>query len=309
MLLSHPLRNLGAMTYAPVELQAPPAPDRARFVVRLLAAACTVLLFVGVAGLAVVEPQDEIAAAASGSPADVVASAVAKTAQVNSLRIESNTAIAPVPFGNGTVAARGAYDLAAKRAEFSLKMGDLAFEGITDGDTVYFKAPVPGLARPWILIDAATLANSPFGGSVPSGRLRDLGALGVLGEPGVIKSVTRKGPSEVRGTPTRSYAVEVDIRAVMAALSGPAALPADAPVTFDDTVLDLHVDGDGLVRRLVMRFGGRVPGGATSESFSITSESDFSDFDAPVRVTVPPASEVLRVESFQELIGAFGGMR
>lgn len=162
---------------------------------------------------------------------------------------------------------------------------DATMRVIVDGTSVYLQVPMlqgPGGATGWL--------------SLTPGDLGDVGqSLGVevdVFDPSKVLEVLREvteemevvGPAVVRGIAT------THVRAAISATSPPA------------DVVDVWIDGDGLVRRIQMVADGIPGAGADSGGEVVTIE--LFDYGEPVEITVPAASEVT---PFAELFGSFAG--
>jgi hypothetical protein len=142
---------------------------------------------------------------------------------------------------------------------------------------VYLRASIPNVVvgpKPWLEgkmwpLTASQSAASP---QFVARESADPGALlGLLKSAG---TVTAEGPSSGPGWTGTKYGFTVTT-------------PKDAQ-TATGTV---YVDAQGLVRRMAATFAYPVLAGPNS---TFTEDVTFSDFGAPVSVTVPPASQVLR---------------
>ena len=133
-------------------------------------------------------------------------------------------------------------------------------------------------------------------------------ALGVL--LGAADDVRRVGATRVGGVPVTEYTASLDptraVADVPAALApvaqrGLAALAAGGVTTIPVTV---DIDAAGRARRLVEHLTLKL-GGQTE---TVTMTYELSDFDQPVQVDVPPASQVSPQQSLGDLLGGLGGI-
>jgi hypothetical protein len=232
-------------------------------------------------------------AVAAESP---LADAAAKTFSGQSLRYSLVLGIGGT--GSGLAAtAVGEAEAGGKRSHMTLDLSKLGallggagrpadFKGdvvvdSTKAPVVYIRLPFlqhsVGARKPWVRVTAAagtTAAGinlSQLGAGDPGQQRTLLGA--VAGKP------TEVGEDEVRGVTTTHYRATLalaklpaDTRRQLRKLVGASTLP-----------VDVWIDGDGLVRRLAVVYGR----GLTSTRIV----SEYYDFGAAVRVTVPPAAK------------------
>jgi hypothetical protein len=183
---------------------------------------------------------------------------------------------------------------------------DATVEAVYDGDTVYVKAPFTSFLAdtPWVSITSPKLADvaERLGGGLQGDPGSFLALLEGAGGP-----VTTVGTEDVRGVPTRHVTVAIDPAKVLdeaaperkekieeqltrhgVELSALAPLPAEA-----------WIDDDGYVRRFSISFDlaelAKVHPGAEATGV-VTQTIELYDFDQPVDITVPPASEVTALD-------------
>lgn len=307
------------MTYALVDLEAPEpeAARRARMLMRLLSVGTAVLLVVGLFGLAVVDPEASTGGKA-GTPLATVLAAAGKTADASSARFSATTRV-EVP-GDSSLPAfsmEGLLDFEHDRSDISTKVGDATSRAIKDGGTVYIQTPTEfrssAVKTPWISIDqggsemgellAGVQGGSFAGGGDPTATLDAMQA------DGVVKQASVTGTATVRGTRTTVYQVVLDGRLMTEKLFGegsPLSL-LKGSMAFDDAQLELSVDGQGLIRRMVMRMSASVDAEGTSGTFTSVSTGELYDFGVSVRPQIPPPDQVTKVGSFADLVGLLGG--
>jgi len=134
---------------------------------------------------------------------------------------------------------------------------------------------------------------SPNGGAESAVGAQDpLAFLKLLGEP---KDVRKVGTEKVNGTPTTHYSVALDPRRLTDAVAKAqsAAIPPGLLDSVKDSSLDVWVDRQNLPRRLRLAL--------TIQQIKAGFTFEYRDFGGAVDVTVPPASDVTRVGSPQEL--------
>ena len=191
--------------------------------------------------------------------------------------------------------------------------GDLSMEAITEGPTLYLRAPLfaslaqlgalPGaddlvaLGDGWGSVDLLATGLTPeqlagLTGAQTGASAEDL--LELLG--GVAGQVTEQGPSEVRGVPTTRYRAEIQLDEVLAAqgmsMNDVAGL-AGARVGNVRIPFDIDVDADGRVRRMAVVIdtsfiaelvGEPVPAGVEARISSIV---ELYDFGADIEIVDP----------------------
>jgi hypothetical protein len=146
---------------------------------------------------------------------------------------------------------------------------------------VYLRASVPNVVvapKPWVegRIWPLTASQSTAGPLFVARESADPGALlGLLKSAG---TVTDEGPASGPGWTGTKYGFTVT-----------------TPKEAQTATGTIYVDSQGLVRRMAATFTYTALAGAKS---TITEDVTFSDFGAPVSVTVPPASQVLRSDRY-----------
>jgi hypothetical protein len=181
------------------------------------------------------------------------------------------------------------------------------FTVVADGSIVYVSSPgfsqMSG-GKPWMKFDSAggnsilDLLGGSGGGAFttdPAAFLRFLDGAG---------KVTNVGTESILGTPTTHYQGTYTINDSLSTLS-----PDDRdrvtkqfdglgfPLNARDEAIDFDawVGSDGLVRRVSTTFDvdklAPTPN-STSKLGDVTVTVDYSDFGAPVQITVPPADQV-----------------
>lgn len=271
------------------------------------------LLLFGLVGLVTVDPDD--GGAPAGTPLAVVFGAADKTLG-QSARIKINTEMSFGGQGGPAMTAEGVSDFASKKMVLTMKMAGLfELEMRSDGETIFVKVPqeMSSAPKPWIAIDlseaeAAAAKDNPMAGlpgaSGPMGASDPGEMLEWLKSHEAVKDAAAVGQATVQGTSTTQYRVTVDLAALAKAMDAPqGALEGMGPTDF---VIDLYVDGDGLIRREVVRIGSAQETGG-GFAFSAVSTIDFSDFGLDVDVKPPPADQVYRAKSLEEFEQMFDG--
>lgn len=196
-----------------------------------------------------------------------------------------------------SVAGEGVLDLHNGRASLSLDLPVGSVDGVVSGGTVFVEVPGLPSQRKWVKLDLAEL--------VPD-RGSKLGALGrmVSADPAraladVVQSAADMqavGVETVRGVSTTHSRGTFRLRVENAAVEAVAGqvLPLDA-----------WVDGDGRLRKLVVRSDPDRPGPVPSSSL----ELELFDFGVPVEIAPPAPNQVLAdlTGPAKALGGLFGG--
>jgi hypothetical protein len=203
----------------------------------------------------------------------------------------------------------GVYDFARSRGMISMQ-SPLNMTELFLPSTTYIKLPA-GLTgadggsggkslpngKTWLALpDGASgdsldpLLGSPEDGADPADLLAALTA--------ASSSVTRLGPSVIRGVPVTGFALKID-SAKVATIPGADRAAVEAMLkSFGaaEIPVDVWVDGQNLVRREELTLA--LPGGSGAPAGTkLTLTTDFYDFGVPVRVSAPPAAQVATVGS------------
>jgi hypothetical protein len=166
-------------------------------------------------------------------------------------------------------------------------------------------------------------------------KMTDLGTSGIgTTDPSVFLKlldgtkgdVRELGSSTIRGVDTKGYAVTFTLADALARVSD-AATRAKIQKLIDDThmsklldiqiPLEIYVDADGLVRRVVYDFdladvakelptqpGVTLPDGTATMKVTL----DFFDFGAAVNIQAPPASQVVQPPDLSKIVGSRNGL-
>jgi hypothetical protein len=245
-----------------------------------------------------------VAGLAAGCGTDSASAGSVSAAAANTAASTSRVAVSTTMSSPGmttTITAVGEFDYAHRRG--MLRLGGLGL----GGDEVrylppraYVKLPeVPGVPflkrKAWLGISLPSQATGggvpflPLGG-VSANPMDLLSALTAIGS-----KVTDLGPATIRGVTVTHYRVSVDL-AKAAAHQRPTARAEFhsfvSSIGLATLRVDVWVDGQARVRRIAtslpMPQSSGMPAG-----FRISESADYYDFGIPVRVTAPPASEVL----------------
>ena len=215
-----------------------------------------------------------------------------------------------------SVTSEGQVDAKAKTAHLTMDLGGsgeglTSIETVYDGDTVYLKAPFTSLLgdKPWVKVTSPKLADAvgELGGSVqpdPDALLSLLEGAG---------TVDKKGTEQVRGVATQHLSVQIEAAKVADQVPADQRGKLDEQldrfgVSLDDLPVvpaDVWIDADGYVRRLQVSFdlaglADLHPEGAPEAgkdlSGSVTATVELYDFNEPVHIQVPKASEVSELD-------------
>ena len=210
-------------------------------------------------------------------------------------------------------------DVANNRARTEMKMGGLfdilgsagaggaassgdavLFETIVDGDTTYLRSPLLSslaggdASKPWFAASTGDVADSATfkqGNQDPKAFLEFLRKAG--GE------VTEVGSEEVRGVATTHFHTVLTPAKMIEASSGTDRkkmqealdqLGASAEV---DVPVDVWIDADGMVRKMVLEVSAATAG---TDGSKMVVTIELYDFDAPVDITIPKPSEVQQID-------------
>lgn len=189
------------------------------------------------------------------------------------------------------------------QASGRMAAGDTEFETVVVGGWIYVRAPaltsLAGASAAWVRIDpAATGSGEGSGPAAPGfGPLTGLAASG-LGAPiamlgGVDASSVREVDVEVKADEAiTSLQATVDLLAASAEGATPDDLAA-LEVFLErlgarQLQVDVELDDDDRLRRLVYEHDVPTPGGPVRQRFDVT----YFDFGAPVEIATPPDDHV-----------------
>jgi hypothetical protein len=259
------------------------------------------------------------ASAHAENPDSAVVLAASRTSGAGSARMamtmkmEMPGLAGPVKFG-----AEGEFDFAGNRGRMSLDysglvdalgaeaqqaQGFMPDQMIMDGTVMYMRMPALANVRPgksWIRLDIAAVAEqqgldsslltSQLGQNDPTKFLEYL--------QGASERVSEVGPDEVRGVQTTHFHAVIDLT------KAPAYLTDEQKAQFEQAIeqlstqsgltempVDVWVDAEGLLRRMVMNMGFGLPDGNGNVSMLMTM--DLFDFGVDVDVHAPSESKVV----------------
>lgn len=239
------------------------------------------------------------------------AAAAASTRQAGSATVELSMNL-PTPEGTVEVRGSGQFDFRHRRGNLHMTMMTstavtIAVDEIMDGTTLYMKMPLLTSQLPqgkqWLKMDLSSIGKSAG---------VDLGSLmqGNQDDPGQMLSyleatsdhVQELGTATVGGVQTTHYRGTVDLRKVVAqapagARAGMRKLMQTVTASLGTSTypVDVWIDSSGLVRQI----SEHLP--QVSSSSEATFTMRFSKFGAPVRVTAPPASQTVDLQTLAKL--------
>ena len=250
--------------------------------------------------------------ASPGIPA--AAAATAATSSRVSMAVTTGTGGLAVTFSGA-----GAFDYARSRGWLRLGGAGFALEERFVAPRMYVKLPggIPDTrGKLWLSapVEGANATRTlPLMFPGPQATPADLLSL----ISAAATSRKNLGTATIGGVRTTHYHLSVDLaRAIsrarpaaqgrlrgLSALLGTRAVPAD-----------VWVDGKGLVRRIQVKLAGPParPGqpaaSAGGSGFAVTETVTYSDFGVPVRVTAPPAGQVVDISSAGSVISSILGI-
>jgi hypothetical protein len=247
------------------------------------------------------------------APAVALSAAVANTAATTS-RVAVSTTMSG-PGMTTTITATGEFDYAHPRGV--LRMGG----GLAPGGVevrylpprLYVKfagtagVPVPE-GKAWVEM---SLPSQAADGSLPFLPLGDVNAspMDLLAALTAIASkVTDLGPATIRGVAVTHYRVTVDLAKAEAHQRPRARAEFHAFASSLDSAtlpVDVWVDGQARVRRIAISLP-MPPGSGMPAGLRVSEAVDYYDFGVPVRVSAPPASEVMSASQFSPSMSSSG---
>jgi hypothetical protein len=123
------------------------------------------------------------------------------------------------------------------------------------------------------------------------------------------EDVENMGRTQIDGIEVTHYRTLIDLNKAIA--SAPPVLRAEVRRNLRDVMkggitealTDVWIDDEGLVRRLMERYGDKpVPFGDTGLSGKLSTQVDFFDYGKPVTIRVPPASQVMEFDALLDQI-------
>ncbi|WP_051451418.1 hypothetical protein [Actinospica robiniae] len=159
--------------------------------------------------------------------------------------------------------------------------------------TTLYMRPTGSTAK-WVRVDASKLAD---GDLISAGYTSPVLAFAMLSGAGAAGgSVKYVGQDKVYDTPVAHYTGTLDLAAAAAASSAPlnsALAAASRSFTKQSVPFDVYLDAEGRVLRFIAHFAFPAPAPQKGE-VSIVSSTDIYDLGKPVKVSAPPAADVLQ---------------
>ena len=248
------------------------------------------------------------------APADAVAAAAKTTSERKTARIafdgtmEISGLAEPVNFaGEGaadfaTGASRLTLDMSEFAEAFGGDLGDPAGwrgDAVYADDVIYMRLPalarlLPG-AKSWLKIDEGMLmeqGGTQFSAPDPVEFVQFLEAAG--------REVEVSGEEEVRGVPTTHYRATIDVDELPRAVAPDARTEVEAyarrlrQMGVEEIPLQTWVDEEGVARRMRVEYDNMQASGRSADvAFSL----ELFDLGAPVRIDLPPTSQVSDFEA------------
>ena len=247
------------------------------------------------------------------APTVALSAAVANTAATTSQVAVSTTMSSPGM--TTTITATGEFDYAQPRGVLRMGGGP-ALGGVEVRylpPRLYVKfAGVAGMPFPagksWIEISLPSQAadeSLPFLplGNVNANPMDLLAALTAM-----ASKVTDLGPATIRGVAVTHYRVTVDLAKAEAHQQPQARAGFHSFASSLDTPtlpVDVWVDEQARVRRIAISLP-TPPGSGMPAGFRVSEAVDYYDFGVPVRVSAPPASEVMSASQFSQSTSIIG---
>lgn len=199
----------------------------------------------------------------------------------------------------------GALDRPARRLALDLELpgilvgaglagADQPMQIVVDGDTTYLRVPllepITGTAG-WLAADTATLAELSGAELFDPSASDPTSVLEVL--RGVSDHIEVVAEEPIRGVATTHYRTDVDLDEALASAPEAARLldggAGSALADLQSVPVDVWLDGDGLLRRLVVTI---APAGGAGPPLTASFTLELYDYGAPVDIEVPPPAEV-----------------
>jgi hypothetical protein len=206
----------------------------------------------------------------------------------------------------GTITGSGVMNGETERAWLELRGSDptqgrqFTMTEVVDGANVYVRMPEIaqslGAGKPWLLFRAESLFGDPWAGSGGLGGGMSANPRGQLdqleSETNDVKTVGRE---PVDGVDTTHYTATIDMQKALDEVGDQSGEAADLLQQSLDQLgatetVDVWIDGDGLLRRMVATLGMGAAG-------NFTMTVDFSDYGIRPLIDVPPQSAVFDATS------------
>jgi outer membrane lipoprotein-sorting protein len=266
------------------EFKADPAWNKLLIVVAIVAVVVAVLVVPGILNRGGKNP---------------VAAAAEATQDVSGVRMNFQMSVSGSE--SGSMSGSGVMNGETQQALIDLRGSDpsdgrrFTMTEVVDGSDVYIRMPELtqrlGTGQSWVLIRAESLIGDAWSGSGGLGEGMSANPreqLDQLAE--VTDDVTEIGHESVGGVATTHYTATIDMEKALGHLRDQSSEAADLVEQTLDQIgareaVDVWVDGDGLLRRMVATLGMGAAG-------NFTMTMDFSDYGIRPTINVPPESAV-----------------
>lgn len=171
-------------------------------------------------------------------------------------------------------------------------------EVVVVDEVFYIKDPALEPSGKFIKIDLNDPANASVAGLVGNVNQSPTKMIEAMGTP---KSVEVAGTEDVAGVSTTHYVATIDAHRFYKNLGGMLAQMADQMPP--ELVIDLWVDGDDLVRKMVQEIDTKILG----RQVQSRTQMVVSEYGQDVEITAPPAGQVSDKTLEQLISGAVGG--
>jgi hypothetical protein len=188
----------------------------------------------------------------------------------------------------------------------------IRMDTIVDGTAVYAKLPsaltatLPMSGKDWLKIDLAKFTKLPGLSSLPTDPTSSDPSQFLRYLRSVSAGVVTEGQEVVDGLETTHYRAAVSLQALASSL------PSAEQQSFEkalsefgqsspDFVIDAWVDGQHLVRRMVLTITLSAPNGASVRE---VVRADLSDYGPQPKPTLPPAADVQDLNALAGVTGA-----
>jgi hypothetical protein len=236
------------------------------------------------------------APAATDDPVAAVRRAPDATRAAGSSKWETRTVMRS-PAKTVELTGTGAYQYGKSMGTLSLTMpAEAGMKGplkeVITPDALYVRGAAKAMPDKWVKLDLPKLAANNL---VSSGSLDPSTSLQML--RGVNAGVTRVGSEELRGVRVQHYSGTLDLRKALESASPEARPTLDAAVkSLSSTTIpfEVYLDESGRLCKIEQVMQVPVKSDKKAQSVKIETATELFDFGAPVKVEVPPDSEVVQ---------------
>jgi len=245
---------------------------------------------------------------AAGAPTALIATVLDRTEAAKTAKIVQTLEVPGQ--GDDATGARfeGVVDLTDMKSSGSLAFGDLHYDMVQIGTTIYvdsrgFAHGKAFAGRPWVKKDLATIGAADGSGSLASGG---------PGSPDMLRGATSEpvkvGKEVIDGERMTHYRIDLDLSAPPAGApdASSALIDAMSKVLGGQTLpVDLWVDGKKRERKAQVHIDlSRMPRGVGTATGTAVITSTFSDFGVAANIQAPPADQTMGMADFQSLVAS-----